>query len=77
MSFYDPDLHAPPERYPERTKVCPECGGHGEVEEEVKGPDGEWALKVRRCPTCTGCGEVEDTDPVEEYVTYYQQHGRW
>ena len=73
MSFYDPDLHEPPARYPERTKVCPACGGEGEVEEE--GPDGE--LTVRLCPTCTGAGEVEDTDPVEEYATYYQLHGRW
>jgi DnaJ-class molecular chaperone len=76
--FYDPDLHEPPERYPSgRTKVCPSCNGEGEIEEEVEGSDGEWTLEVRMCMTCTGSGEVEDTDPVETYVTYYQQHGRW
>ena len=77
MTFYDPDLHEPPPRSPERTKVCPACGGEGETEEEVEGPDGELTLELRMCMTCTGAGEVEDTDPVEEYVTYYQQHGRW
>lgn len=76
MSFYDPYLHEPPARYPERTTVCPECEGRGEVETWVEGPE-EWTTELRLCMTCTGAGEVEDTEPVERDVGYYEEHGRW